>query len=144
MIFVVLYLCYTIAIAAQVLSVRPAALGFHLILYIIITGILAVNRRCFLLLTPKVVGSNQRRLCLRKTVLKIVSLLSVEHPKKSRGTEETSGKYYKTPFRLHLLLEESFNSLKVNLITKDGSFEKDNFRPVVRLCSFRDALIICN
>lgn len=61
--------------------------------------------------------------------------------KKSRGTEETSGKYYKTPFRLHLLLEESFDSLKVNLITEDG-FEKDDFRPVVRLCSFRDTLII--
>lgn len=55
--------------------------------------------------------------------------------KKSWGIEEILGKYYKILFCLYLLLEESFDSLKVNLIMEDG-FEKDDFRLVVWLCSF--------
>lgn len=55
--------------------------------------------------------------------------------KKSWGIEEILGNYYKILFCVYLLLEESFDSLKVNLIMKDG-FEKDDFRIVVWLCSF--------
>ena len=46
---------FTIPIAAQVLSLRPAALGFNL--YITHNGLLALIWRCLLLLTP-VVGSD--------------------------------------------------------------------------------------
>ena len=56
-------------------------------------------------------ASRQSRLCLRKTVLKIVSDLGIGLPE-SRRTEETAAKYYKTPFRLHILLEETSIVLK--------------------------------
>ena len=48
---------FTIPIAVQVLSLRPAALGFNLILYITHYWLLALIWRCLLLLTP-VVGSD--------------------------------------------------------------------------------------